>query len=52
MSFVSENRLSGYKTCIEALKHPTYPWLRSHKWLELHPGPFHLTAPPETTGLL
>lgn len=29
MSFVSENnRLSGYKTCIEALKHPMGPWLR------------------------
>lgn len=29
MSFVSENNsLSGYKTCIEALKHPMYTWLR------------------------
>lgn len=35
MSFVTENsRLSGYKTCIEALKHPMYTWLRSHTWLE------------------
>lgn len=36
MSFVSENnRLSGYKTCIEALKHPmcTVAENKSHKWL-------------------
>lgn len=43
MSFVSDNnRLSGYKTCIEALKHPMYTWLRSdsvviaHLILQLH----------------
>lgn len=64
MSFVTENsRLSGYKTCIEALKHPMYTWLRSHTWLE-HCSmldlcghcPLNLTAPSswdqKKTGLL
>lgn len=50
MSFVSENNsLSGYKTCIEALGHPMYTWLRRvpAAWAVLHTGLTCGRRPPD-----